>query len=200
MHDITGQRKAAFELEGHGREKLLQEIDVSRTVGWFTNSYPVVFEYSEDIAKLVVGVKEKARAIPNKGMGYGFIRREMEEVNAPDILFNYVGEFDGFNEQTTGELHVESGPEVAPENVYSEDIQLNGGIADGVLTFMLGYNAGRYSDSFIDRLCSSIQSEMIAITDFCSGQTDVFKTKSDFGVSDLDDEEFDEIANMLDLF
>ena len=29
------------DLEGHGREALFEEVDVSRTVGWFTSLYPV---------------------------------------------------------------------------------------------------------------------------------------------------------------
>ncbi|WP_153575399.1 condensation domain-containing protein, partial [Pseudomonas aeruginosa] len=32
----TGQVDALIQLEGHGREELFAEIDLTRTVGWFT--------------------------------------------------------------------------------------------------------------------------------------------------------------------
>ena len=33
-----------IELEGHGREEIADDIDISRTVGWFTTLYPVTLE------------------------------------------------------------------------------------------------------------------------------------------------------------
>ncbi|RIE04960.1 hypothetical protein D3H35_03215 [Cohnella faecalis] len=33
-------KQAAIELEGHGREEIGHEVDISRTVGWFTTQYP----------------------------------------------------------------------------------------------------------------------------------------------------------------
>jgi len=30
-----------IDVEGHGREEVLADIDLSRTVGWFTSLFPV---------------------------------------------------------------------------------------------------------------------------------------------------------------
>ena len=30
-----------IDLEGHGREEIFADVDLSRTVGWFTSLYPV---------------------------------------------------------------------------------------------------------------------------------------------------------------
>ncbi len=38
----SGADQVAIHLEGHGREEILPEVDLTRTVGWFTSIYPVV--------------------------------------------------------------------------------------------------------------------------------------------------------------
>ncbi|MFM0359338.1 condensation domain-containing protein, partial [Paraburkholderia nemoris] len=38
----SAQPRVLVELEGHGREDILDDIDLTRTVGWFTTRYPVV--------------------------------------------------------------------------------------------------------------------------------------------------------------
>ena len=40
----TGERRAWLDLEGHGREERFADLDLSRTVGWFTTIYPVVLD------------------------------------------------------------------------------------------------------------------------------------------------------------
>ena len=34
-------RILSVDLEGHGREEIIEDVDLSRTVGWFTSIYPV---------------------------------------------------------------------------------------------------------------------------------------------------------------
>jgi len=38
----TGNSRVAIDLEGHGRESLFEDIDLSRTVGWFTSLFPIL--------------------------------------------------------------------------------------------------------------------------------------------------------------
>ena len=40
----AGSGKVTIGLEGHGREAIAKDIDLSRTVGWFTTLYPVRLE------------------------------------------------------------------------------------------------------------------------------------------------------------
>ncbi|WP_242615225.1 condensation domain-containing protein, partial [Paenibacillus solani] len=76
MQEWTGHETLAVHLEGHGREEVLDDVDVTRTVGWFTSIYPVVFELNkaEGISYWVKSFKEKLRRIPNKGVGYGVLK------------------------------------------------------------------------------------------------------------------------------
>ncbi|MFG2132154.1 amino acid adenylation domain-containing protein [Streptomyces sp. NPDC048751] len=96
-------------LEGHGREEIVDGVDLSRTVGWFTSLYPVAVDPGTAPAdELWSGgpalgtafktVKEQLRAIPDKGIGYGLLRHlnpvtgpELAAHAAPQIGFNYLG-------------------------------------------------------------------------------------------------------------
>ena len=40
----TGERTLLLDLEGHGREEVVDGVDLSRTVGWFTTLFPVFLQ------------------------------------------------------------------------------------------------------------------------------------------------------------
>ncbi|MBW4672726.1 MAG: amino acid adenylation domain-containing protein [Desmonostoc geniculatum HA4340-LM1] len=119
----TGEYSLLVDLEGHGREDLFDDVDLSRTVGWFTTLFPVhlQLEQIDHPAEALKSVKEQLRRIPNRGIGYGvlrYLRQIQEHRNAhnplsnlsprppipaserplpsqPQISFNYLGQFDG---------------------------------------------------------------------------------------------------------
>ncbi len=44
VHDWIGERTLLVNMEGHGREDLFEDVDLTRTVGWFTSMYPVLLD------------------------------------------------------------------------------------------------------------------------------------------------------------
>ncbi|MBP5973791.1 amino acid adenylation domain-containing protein [Brasilonema sp. CT11] len=72
----TSSPSLLIDLEGHGREDLFNDVDLSRTVGWFTSIFPVLLkkEAQDDLGEVLKSVKEQLRRIPNKGIGYGILR------------------------------------------------------------------------------------------------------------------------------
>jgi aryl carrier-like protein len=95
LGDWTSQDYIKLELEGHGREELFDYLDISRTVGWFTTLYPAVFQVLSGMSDQIILVKEELRKIPNKGIGYGLLQKELsvlEESTPSTIRFNYLGE------------------------------------------------------------------------------------------------------------
>ncbi|MEV6133402.1 condensation domain-containing protein [Streptomyces violaceusniger] len=107
----VGRRAVLIDVEGHGREEIADDVDISRTVGWFTSMFPVRFELDGLAAPDVhaggctVGtalrrVKEHLREIPDKGIGYGLLRhlnpvagQALAGAPVPGIGFNYLGRF-----------------------------------------------------------------------------------------------------------
>ncbi|MCA1634099.1 MAG: condensation domain-containing protein, partial [Acidobacteria bacterium] len=72
----TGMRSMVVDMEGHGREAIFEDVDLSRTVGWFTTVFPVLLDIEEAATPLdaLRLVKESLRAVPNRGLGYGVTR------------------------------------------------------------------------------------------------------------------------------
>ncbi|MFF4402944.1 condensation domain-containing protein, partial [Streptomyces sp. NPDC001480] len=111
-HGHTQYAQTLVELEGHGREQLREDLDLSRTVGWFTSAFPVrldigavdwdaVWSGGPALAAVLKRIKEQLRALPDKGVGYGLLRhlnphaaRVLAGRPAPQLGFNYMGRFD----------------------------------------------------------------------------------------------------------
>ncbi|TWF80521.1 non-ribosomal peptide synthase protein (TIGR01720 family)/amino acid adenylation domain-containing protein [Pseudonocardia hierapolitana] len=98
-------RRLLLEMEGHGREAelLTGNLDLSRTVGWFTTLYPVAIEVPDGgSAAVVKGIKEQLRAVPRNGLSYGALQyltdARADLAVAPALLFNYLGRFSADSE------------------------------------------------------------------------------------------------------
>jgi amino acid adenylation domain-containing protein/non-ribosomal peptide synthase protein (TIGR01720 family) len=92
-------------LEGHGRAPPFDDIDLSRTVGWFTTEFPVRLDgiATDDPVAALAAVEQQLRAVPNGGLGYGMlrylhpeaaVRARVEALPMPDISLNYLGQLD----------------------------------------------------------------------------------------------------------
>jgi len=58
----------------HG-EAIANDIDLSRTIGWFTTIFPVLLTWRGFPARGgTEGIKEQLRSVPNRGIGYGVLR------------------------------------------------------------------------------------------------------------------------------
>ena len=86
----TGSPVLLVDLEGHGREELADDVDVSRTVGWFTTHYPVLLNLKDpaQLKESLLAIKEQLRRIPQRGLGYGLLRylTNSDEVATPFSL------------------------------------------------------------------------------------------------------------------
>src|SRR5690606_26999814 len=98
IREVLGVEKSVLKMEGHGREDIINGVDISRTVGWFTSIYPFILDVEgvENLSQGLVQVKEALRKVPNKGIGYGILRYLTDcpiiERKA-SIVFNYLGDF-----------------------------------------------------------------------------------------------------------
>ncbi|WP_227371226.1 non-ribosomal peptide synthetase, partial [Mycobacterium fragae] len=101
-----GGAPVGIDVEGHGRhEELAADVDLSRTVGWFTTKYPVsltvgglswaqVLAGEAALGAVIKDAKEQLRALPDP-LTYGVLRYLNSDVDLdgsdPPIGFNYLG-------------------------------------------------------------------------------------------------------------
>ena len=114
-----GATPIGIDVEGHGRaDELAAEVDLSRTVGWFTTKYPVslavgglswaqVTGGSAALGTVIKDAKEQLRTLPDP-LTYGLLRYLNSEVDLPEsdppIGFNYLGRLGGAPAQLSGDL------------------------------------------------------------------------------------------------
>src|SRR5690606_28111466 len=97
LQEWTGQARIAVNLEGHGREQIDDQIDVTRTIGWFTSMFPLILQIPDhSVSQVIKTVKETMRSVPRKGIGYGILKYLARDPKLasdfrPEICFNYLG-------------------------------------------------------------------------------------------------------------
>ncbi|MEV2254404.1 condensation domain-containing protein [Streptomyces sp. NPDC050147] len=147
----TGHDRVRLDLEGHGREDLLDGVDLSHTVGWFTTVYPVAVQVPDhgglgpdrDWRSLVKSVRRQLRAVPGNGNGIGYgalrtfgppeARERLGDRAHSQVVFNYLGQWDARPETGGGGLvraeHGSFGQDHDPRDPGSHPVEVVGAVA-----------------------------------------------------------------------
>ncbi len=104
LRDWTGD-PVTVALEGHGREELFDDVDLSRTVGWFTTIHPSRWTSptatggrpsgGEGAAAGGAGPRPRVRALRHLSEPGGPAHTALATAPHPEISFNYLGQWDG---------------------------------------------------------------------------------------------------------
>jgi non-ribosomal peptide synthase protein (TIGR01720 family) len=163
---------------GHGRENLFDDVDVSRTVGWFQVIYPVRVQSrtGQSVADSVAAVAEQLAQVPRNGIGYGLlrfsspeleVRRRLGALPAPRIAVNYMGTF-GFDEVSQAEelfdvCHAPYGPTEDESGSWPFDLDVVGTLTGGRLRIEVGYATSVYRRETAVRLLDDLQGRLHAL-------------------------------------
>ncbi|RQO73975.1 hypothetical protein DBR43_00780 [Pedobacter sp. KBW06] len=180
-------------LEGHGREDIKAGIDTSRTVGWFTNLYPVSLKlgtYKDPGSQLRL-VKEQLRSVPEKGIGYGVLKylnkdQDLQKAEPWNILFNYLGQLDNMvtGEGLIGMAGEQAGDNVGEDYPVSDKLALNTMIQGGELILDWTYSKKHYEASTIDRLSLLYLEYLRSLIQHCKAQQELILNPSDYGLAE----------------
>ncbi|RFM37313.1 surfactin non-ribosomal peptide synthetase SrfAA, partial [Bacillus inaquosorum] len=204
MKEWTDGAKIGINLEGHGREDIIPNVNISRTVGWFTAQYPVVLDMSEaDASAVIKSVKENLRRIPDKGVGYGILRYVTETADTkgftPEISFNYLGQFDSevktdFFEPSAFDM----GRQVSEESEALYALSFSGMIRNGRFVLSCSYNEKEFERATVDKQMERFKENLLMLIRHCTEKEDKEFTPSDFSAEDLEMDEMGEIFDMLE--
>ncbi|MEU1948118.1 amino acid adenylation domain-containing protein [Streptomyces sp. NPDC020125] len=200
----TGRDRVAVALEGHGREEIFEGVDLSRTVGWFTSMYPVVLETpaGRGLERTLKTVKERLRAIPGNGLGYGALRHLSGAAASglpatPKISFNYLGQQDWEPPAADGLLHALTGGlegDMSPEADRPHLLDVIGRVADRRLELNWSYSRSLHRRATVRRLAEEMVEELRAIVRLCTRPDAGGRTPSDFPLAALDQATVDRLA------
>jgi amino acid adenylation domain-containing protein/non-ribosomal peptide synthase protein (TIGR01720 family) len=175
----TQSPETLITLEGHGREGDAADLDLSRTVGWFTSAYPVRLPGGDlPLESSIRAVSAALRAVPDKGVGFGALRylhadeavRGVLAAAEPRITFNYLGQFD----QSFGEASIFSptsgesaGAERDARGALPNWIEIIGQVFDGRLAVSWIFSQAMFRPETIERLSLDYRAQLEAIVRHC---------------------------------
>jgi non-ribosomal peptide synthase protein (TIGR01720 family) len=203
----SSEEKIVIGMEGHGRENISDNIDTSRTVGWFTSVYPVLLELTPDrnLSDAIKSVKEQLRRVPDKGIGYGVMKyinrnEKLREKSGWDIVFNYLGQLD--NVVSSGKWFSGAGESKGKsfneEHPVSELLSVNGMVQGGELFLNWSYSSLHFEKDTIIKLVELYQTNLESLIRHCMDQhkSGSVNTPSDFGLgSEISFDELDLFLN-----
>ena len=206
----SGRTTLLIGMEGHGRSDLWQEVDVSRTVGWFTCYFPMLFEAgaSTSYLDLLRITKEQVRALPNKGAGYGLLRYLTADQDitsalathpAAEVMFNYLG-----HERVSarGSMRFRTIPGTfgqgrTPEARRASVFEINARIAEDQLEIACGYSRNLHHRPTVEGLMREVV-RLLAATARAESLTGAAAlTPADFPDAGLDQSDLDRLLDRM---
>lgn len=205
----SGRRHLLVDLEGHGREDLMVELNLSRTVGWFTGIYPVLLEVPEGASAGdgLKSIKEQLRAVPQRGISYGLLRylgdEEMKaQVRAfpgAELLFNYFGQLDHVLSELPlfAMVQESTGPSHSLRGARSHLIEINGSIIAGQLQMSWTYSENVHHRVTIERVAGAFIDALRDLIAHCQSEEAGGFTPSDFPLARLDQRKLGKLSTLI---
>ncbi|WP_374323149.1 condensation domain-containing protein [Aquipseudomonas alcaligenes] len=174
----SGHSGLRVNLEGHGRDALAGDHDLTRTVGWFTSLYPLQLPHLDDPQLQLQRVQEQLQQVEHGGQGYGVLRwlgdsqtrASLAELPSAEVIFNYLGQYqagtaaDWFRPASGG------GAAVAADNPLAARLAVNGQVYDGQLQLSWEYAANQYRGETIESLAADYRRELLGLLELARGQ------------------------------
>ncbi|WP_051033578.1 non-ribosomal peptide synthetase [Acetivibrio cellulolyticus] len=162
-------------LESYGREEIIEGVNLSRTIGWFTSIYPVYLEKKDSIENTLVEIKQKLKEISSKGINYGIANyingNEALKALRPEISFNYLGQFDNMDSGKNSLLlpcNEDYGGSINQNNRHDYLVDFNGMVVNGKLQFIVSYNKNYIEEEKAQNTVQNYKKVLVDIVTYCS--------------------------------
>nr|WP_202539668.1 non-ribosomal peptide synthetase [Streptomyces sp. SID8379] len=155
LAEWTGAERHLVEVVRHDRAQLFDDVDVTRTIGWFSPTHPLLLHAAGE--ETLRTVKEALRAVPAGGTGWQMLRQGREPLDAApvDLSFSYTGRA---MESASGTFSVVAetiGGDRSPSELRPRPLEVSAGIRNGELVVDWGYGTRRHDPATVERLCLS---------------------------------------------
>ncbi|MBF8723838.1 non-ribosomal peptide synthetase, partial [Pseudomonas guariconensis] len=198
----SGQDHVLVQLEGHGREDLFDDIDLTRTVGWFTSVFPVCLRLCADLPGSLKAIKEQLRAVPGKGLGLGVLQRfaadatraQLAGLPQPRITFNYLGQFDSSFDQEQGVFvpaEESAGRQEHADAPLGNWLSIGCRVFAGELGIHWTFSRDLFDVATVERLATAFREELAALVAHCCDEAQGGLTPSDVPLAGLSQAQLD---------
>ncbi len=187
----NGYEKIKIWIEGHGRNQFSDQINVNRTIGWFTSLYPFVLSANAyGFQGTMWDIHCRLKNLQNDGIGYGMLRYfsnidGLDDTADVNVMFNYLGQFgNDDNYQSFEVMDINMGDiketmpigyPISPQSNNLYVLEVIGETINNKLYISLGYNIKEYGEEEIRELGRQYIRMLRAVCDKIEGNN-VFPT------------------------
>ena len=206
----TGFRSLLIDLEGHGREEqLFENINISRTVGWFSSIFPVVLELGTiyNTGEAIKSIKEQLNRIPDHGMNYGIlrylspdktVRSQLKATPQASVIFNYLGQINPVkSEFFTLDILESSQFNRSPEQIRRYLLEINGFVSQNKLQLNWIYSQNIHKRQTIEYWANHFITAIKALITYASTPEAEAYTPSDFSSARINQKQLDKLLTKL---
>lgn len=200
-----------LDLERHGRDRWGDQMDLSRTVGWFTAIAPVRLEPAcGDLVGALAAVKETIRAVPDGGVGYGLLRYcnprtagALGRLAPPQVLFNYLGRWNSADDdwQAAPEaemLRAAPDPDLGTPYLLEVNVHCEDTVEGPRLRAVLTYADGELTDDSVAELGVHWTSVLRDLAEVAGNAPAPVLTASDLPLIRLTRQQIDAVCTAVD--
>ena len=198
VREFTKEDEIIIELEGHGRGEIFEDIDISRTVGWFTSIYPVCLKLSGDkIGTVIKSVKEQLRMVNKNNIDFGvlkYLSKVIKNDKKRQIRFNNLGDF---SKEANNEIFAvsseNSGLDCSKNNHMTCEIDIAAILMDKKLKLSITYSRRKFKDATMADLLNRIVLWLREVIVHCESKEYTEFTPSDFDTAEISQNELDNL-------
>ncbi|NJN68209.1 MAG: hypothetical protein HC884_16595 [Chloroflexaceae bacterium] len=207
----SGSPLLLVEQEGHGREPLFDDVDLSRTVGWFTAVYPVVLDVAnlDDPGAVVSSVRQQLRRVPHRGIGYGALRylsqsdqiaHLLRSLPQAEVSFLYLGQLD---QAPTDHAFLTMLPDAdlptrSPEGMRKHLFEISAMVQRGQLHVEWRYSANLHRPRTIEMLAERYLEALSRLIDHCRSSEVGDGTPADLSLAGLNMQQLSQVSRLLE--
>ncbi|MBH8554253.1 SDR family NAD(P)-dependent oxidoreductase [Nostocaceae cyanobacterium CENA357] len=205
----TGDRSLLLDLEGNGRDVLLEDVDLSRTVGWFTTIAPLLLklDQAENPGDILQTVKEQVRRLPDQGLSYGVLRylsvegSKLQSFPQPEVIFLYLGQLaDSVPESSLFRLLLDSKQiERSPQGIRPHLFQITAFVSGGQMQVKWTYSENLHQRTTIEVLAQNFVKAIQQFITHCQSPKAVSYTPSDFSAAKLSQTDLSKLLTQISL-
>jgi amino acid adenylation domain-containing protein/non-ribosomal peptide synthase protein (TIGR01720 family) len=201
----TNTKNVLIDIENHGRTDLFEELNLSRTVGWFTSVFPVLLQVSSstEIRDWLYLTKDQLSQIPEQGFGFSVMRYlgpmagfayRLKNIQ-PQVVFNYLGQLDRM-------LNKDEFFDLAPELMGRERfsygkrthlLNISGSITQQKLKTVWAYSEKLHSRISIERLALRFAKVLREIVDYSKTVDEISYSPADFPDLELSQDDLEDL-------
>jgi non-ribosomal peptide synthase protein (TIGR01720 family) len=205
---FTDRVLPAIYTEGHGRESWDSEIDISRTVGWFTTITPLSIPATTSAVDAVRRTKDNRRQIPSNGWPYFASRfltengKRFSSHSKMEIAFNYLGRFQQLEQSDSLFRFVDKKDNQAAVSDIGDDVErlalfdISVAVVNNEATISISYNRHMQKQGKIEHWIQASK-DVLVNTIQTMARTDMQYTISDFPLLSLDYESLNKLQGSL---